>query len=180
MWDDSFPGTASGAVSNVIVTATVLPTLNMTVSTGSIDLGTLVAGTPSNGSLGIEIGTNASNGVTITARSGSGGLTNTASGAYKIQDNTDAFDDGVDESYTFAATAGAHDSNTTGFVQSSNYAAVEVNNNTAEHTIYSTNKGEADNAGAADVVFTVEATTVAETVAGDYEDNVTFTVTGNF
>jgi len=70
MWDGTYTAnSASGSVSNVIVTAEVLPTLNMTVSTGAIDLGTLVANVQSNGSLGIEIGTNAANGVTITARS---------------------------------------------------------------------------------------------------------------
>ena len=181
-WNDTYTAnSASGSVSSIIVTATVLPTLNMTISTGTIDLGTLTAGVPSNGSLGIEIGTNAANGVTITARSGSGGLTNTSDANTKIQDNQDAwFDDGVDESYTFAATAGANDSNTAWFIQSSDYAAVEVNTNTAENTIYSTNKGEADDNANADVAFTVEATTVAETAAWDYQDNITFTVTGNF
>ena len=181
-WDDTYTAnSASGSVSNIIVTATVLPTLNMTISTWTIDLGTLTPGVASNGSLGIEIGTNAANGVTITARSGSGGLTNTADSNTKIQDNQDAgFDDGVDESYTFTATAGTHDSNTAGYVQSSDYAAAEVNNDTSEYTIYSTNKGEAEDNTNADVAFTVEATTVAETAAWDYQDNITFTVTGNF
>ena len=45
VWDDTFPGTATGTVTDVIVTAQVLPTLNMTLSTGSIDLGTLDADT---------------------------------------------------------------------------------------------------------------------------------------
>ena len=68
----------------------------------------------------------------------------------------------------------------TGFIQSSDYAAVEIVNNTSEHTIYSTNKPEKDNADNSDVKFIVAATTTAETTAGDYEDTVTFTVTGNF
>jgi hypothetical protein len=59
MWDDAFPGTASGAVTDIIVTATVAPTLNMSISAGVIDLGNLVAGAPSSGNLNIEIGTNA-------------------------------------------------------------------------------------------------------------------------
>jgi len=37
-WDDTFPGTATGVVSGIVVTAQVLPTLNMVLSTGSIDL----------------------------------------------------------------------------------------------------------------------------------------------
>lgn len=72
IWDDNYPGTASGAVSNVVITAQVLPTLNMTLSAGAIDLGVLTPDVASSGSLDIEVGTNASNGVVITASSGSG------------------------------------------------------------------------------------------------------------
>jgi expansin (peptidoglycan-binding protein) len=43
VWDDLFPGTATGTVSGIVVTAQVLPTLNMVVSTGAIDLGILTA-----------------------------------------------------------------------------------------------------------------------------------------
>jgi hypothetical protein len=43
MWDESFPGTASGSVTGIVVTAEVLPTLNMTLSASEIDLGTLIA-----------------------------------------------------------------------------------------------------------------------------------------
>ena len=57
--------------------------------------------------------------------------------------------------------------------------AAEVNNNTDEHIVYTTNKGEATNL-VDDVEFIVSATIVAETAAWDYEDNVTFTVVGNF
>jgi len=72
VWDNNFPGTASGSVTGVTVTAQVLPTLNMTLSTSTINLGTLVAGNPASGNVNIEVGTNAADGVTITARSGSG------------------------------------------------------------------------------------------------------------
>ncbi|MDF1682794.1 MAG: hypothetical protein P1U46_03645 [Patescibacteria group bacterium] len=72
VWDDTFPGTATGTVSGITVTAQVLPTLNMTLSAASVDLGTLLAGTPSNGTIDIEVGTNAANGINITARSSSG------------------------------------------------------------------------------------------------------------
>ena len=96
VWDDTFPGTATGTVSRIVVTAQVLPTLNMVISTGAIDLGTLESGTESNGSLDIEVGTNAANGVTITARSGSGGLTNTSDNSLQIND---LVTDGVAESY---------------------------------------------------------------------------------
>ena len=181
VWDDTFPGTATGTVSGVIVTAQVLPTLNMTLSTGSIDLGTLAAGIPSNGTLDIEVGTNAANGVNISARSGSGGLTNTSDNALKIQDNTSgSFDDGIAESYTFASTIGWIDSSVTGYSQTWELADIEVNDNSTEHTIYTTNKPEQTDNASADVTFTVEATTNAQTAAGNYQDNITFTVTGNF
>jgi hypothetical protein len=177
VWNDTFPGTATGTVANVVVTAQVLPTLNMVVSTGAIDLGTLTAGIESSGSLDIEVGTNAANGVTITARSGSGGLTNTSNNSLQINN---LVTDGTAESYTYAATANTNDSTVTGFTQSSNVAALQVNNNTTENTIYSTNKPEQSDPTNSDVTFTVAATSNAQTAAGNYQDTVTFTVTGNF
>jgi hypothetical protein len=69
MWDDSIPGFATGSVSGIIVTAQILPTINMTISADSINLGTLLANVTSSGTLDIEVGTNAANGVNITARS---------------------------------------------------------------------------------------------------------------
>jgi len=181
MWDDLYnPGTATGIVSGIVITAQVLPTLNMELSTGAIDLGVLDAGIESNWTLGIEVGTNASNGVSITARSSSGGLTNIADGSLKIQDNQDVFDDGNDESYTFASTALAIDSTVTGFAPTGDLAAIEVNNNTDEHIIYTTNKPELDDNWNYDVNFTVAATSNAQTAAGDYQDTITFTVSGNF
>jgi hypothetical protein len=38
MWDDNFPGSATGSVSGIVVTANVQPTLSLVVSTGAIDL----------------------------------------------------------------------------------------------------------------------------------------------
>jgi hypothetical protein len=176
-WDDSFPGTASGQVTDVLIKARVLPTLNMSISTGTIDLGDLSAGVAANGSLFIEVGTNAISGVSITARSQSGGLTNTADGSVQINDLTA---DGVQESYTWASTPNAtDDSSSATFAASGLATAVEVNNDTTEHTVYTTNKPEAGNL-VDDVEFIVTATSTAETPAGEYEDYVTFTVTGNF
>ncbi len=180
MWDDAFPGTASGSISGIKIKARVQPTLTMEVSTWTIDLGNLVAAVASTGSLFLEIGTNAKAWVTITARSGSGWLTNTSSGAIKIQDNQDIFhDDGIDESYTFTSTPNAVDDSAYPSFSASWLGATEVNNDTDEHTVYTTNKGEATNL-VDDVEFIVSATIAAETEAWDYEDNVTFTVTGNF
>ena len=179
VWDDTFGNmaNATGSVNNVIVTAQILPTLNMVVSTGVIDLGILTAGIESNDSLDIEVGTNAANGVTITARSGSGWLTNTSDNTLQIND---LVVDGIAESYTFTSATGAIDSTITGFESTVALTTTEVNENTSEHAIYSTNKPEQDDGAAADVTFTVAATSNAQTAAGNYEDTITFTVTGNF
>ena len=176
-WNDTFTAnSASGTVSGVVITATVDPTLNMTISTGSIDLGSLAAGIASNGSLTIEIGTNAANGVSITARSGSGGLTNTSDNAIQINDEVT---DGLAESYTWTSTAAAPDSTAAGFASTGDLGSIEVNDDTTEHVIYTTNKPEPSVAND-DVTFTVSATAEAATPAGAYQDTVTFTVVGNF
>ena len=175
-WDGNFPGTASGQVQNVLIKAKVQPSLNMSISTGTIDLGTLTAGNAASGSLFLEIGTNAKSGVSITARSQSGGLTNTADNAIQINNLTT---DGVAETYTWASTAnGTDDSSYTAF-SASGLGSTEINSNVTEHTVYTSNKPQAANL-VDDVEFSVSATAAAETAAGDYEDRVTFTVTGNF
>lgn len=176
MWDDNFPGTASGAVSNVKIKARVNPSLNMSISAEEIDLGVLVAGVASTGSLFLEIGTNAKSGVSITARSQSGGLTHTTEAGVQINDLTT---DGLAESYTWASTPNGTDDSSSPAFAATGLTALEVNDDTTEHTVYSTNKGEATNLED-DVEFIVSATSAAETPAGDYEDFVTFTVTGNF
>jgi hypothetical protein len=177
-WNDTFTAaSATGTISGVIVTAQVLPTLNMTISTGAIDLGILVGGVESAGSLDIEVGTNATNGVTITARSGSGGLTNTIDNLIQINELTT---DGIGESYTFASTANAIDSTVSGFDSTGDLTALEINNNLDENIIYSTNKPEPDLSAVQDVTFTVAATSSAQTAAGNYQDSITFTITGNF
>lgn len=177
IWDDNFPWSATGTVSDIVVTATVSPTLDMSISTGAIDLGDLVAGIPSNGTLDIEIGTNAVSWVSITARSQSGGLTSVTDNAVQINNN---IADWVQENYTFASTPNAiDDSSFAAFAATGLAVAAEVTDNSSEHTIYTTNKPEALSS-VDDVVFTVEATSTAETPAGNYEDKVTLTVTGNF
>jgi len=177
VWDDNFPGFANGSVSGIVVRAEVLPTLNMTLSTSEIDLGTLIAGTPSTGTIDIEVGTNAADGITITARSGNGGLTNVDDAGIQIN-NLAA--DGIVESYTFASTANAIDSTVSGFTTTGNLAATQVNNNSTEHVIYNTNKPERFNTAVQDLTFSVSTTADAQTQAGTYEDTITFTVTGKF
>lgn len=177
-WNETFTAAAaSGSVSSVTVKAKVLPTLNMEISAQEINLGNLVAGVTSTGSVEIEIGTNAANGVAVTARSGSGGLTNLSDNAVQINSLTT---DGIADSYTFQATATNADSTITGFTNntSDDATAVEINSN-AEHAVYTSNKPEVIDA-TKDIRFEVGANPNAQTAAGDYEDNITFTVTGNF
>ena len=116
-WNDTFTtGSASGSVSDILIKARVNPTLNMAISLPEIDLGTLIAGVESNGSLAIEIGTNAVNGVSITARSQSGGLTNISDNDIQINTLTPVADPVAAESYTWESTINAtNDSSFTSF-----------------------------------------------------------------
>jgi len=176
IWDENFPGEATGAVEDILIKARVLPSLNMEISAEEIDLGVLLPGVASSGELDIEIGTNAVNGVTITARSQSGGLTNVVDNAIQINNLTT---DGLAESYTWSSAPNTtNDSSYTAF-SATGLTALEVNNATTEHVVYDTNRPEAIN-GIDDVTFSVTTTVEAETPAGDYEDRVTFTVTGSF
>jgi len=177
-WDDTFGGTnnATGSVTDILIQATVAPTLNMEISTGSINLGTLAAGIESTGNLDLEIGTNAVAGSSITARSQSGGLTNTTNNAIQINDLAV---DGAQDSYKFASALNAAQDSTVGWFTQSATLNTEVDNNTNEHLVYTSSKPQPTN-GINDVTFTVKATTNAQTPAGLYEDRVTFTVTGNF
>jgi len=179
VWDDTFPGTATWVVSGIIVTANIAPTLNMSISADAIALGLLTPGVEASGTVNLEVGTNAVSGVQITARSGSGGLTNTTDNSVQLND---LVVDGIAESYKFSSVHNATDDSdvsTYAFEADSNLVALEVNDNTTEHTIYHTNKPE-NTLGADDVVFTVATTANAQSTAGDYQDEITFTVVGNF
>lgn len=180
IWDDSFPWTASWSVSWIVVTATVDPTLNMTISTGAIDLWTLNTATYSTWTLDIEIWTNAVNWVTVTARSSSWWLANVTDNSIIINDDTQVgFQDWIAESYRFAsAMNAATDSSFAGITQTANLSS-EINENTTEHTVYTSDKPEQDD-GVNDVTFSVSAKSNAQTPAWSYQDTITFTVTGNF
>jgi hypothetical protein len=175
-WNDVIPGTATGIINGITINARVLPILNMVISSGSIELGTLNNSTYVTGSVDIELGTNAKNGASVTAKSSSGGLYSAA--ATSTINNLTA--DGVAESYLFSSTlSGGTDSSIAGFTQTP-LNATEVNNNTTNHTIYSSNKAQASS-GSADVSFNVSAKIDAQTPAGlDYKDVVVITVVGNF
>lgn len=177
-WDETYStGSAVGSVSGIIVTAEVLPTINMVISTDTIDLGVLTAWVEATGSLDIEVGTNAANGVKITARSWSGWLTNISDNSIQINS---LWVDGVVEAYNFSSSSNPIDSTASFFATTGDLGVTPVINNTAEHQIYKTNKPEPDDLTDQDVTFTVAATSNAQTAAGNYQDTITFTVTGNF
>lgn len=177
VWDDNFPGVATGAVNGLLVTAKVQPTLNMVISgSGTIALGTLASTAYSSGSVNVEIGTNAANGASVTARSTNGGLKNASDPTVFINSLTT---DEVADSYKFvSAIAATEDSSYSSFSQSASLNT-EVSDNTTAHTLYTSNKPQALN-GVDDVTFTVSAQPDAQTPAGNYSDVVVLTVTGNF
>ncbi len=176
MWNDQFPWTATGTIDGIIVTAQVLPILNMVISTDSIALGTLNNTTYTTGSIDLEVGTNAANGVAITARSKNGWLTSVANGSV-INELTN---DGIAESYKFSSSlGGASDSNVNGYIPTA-ALNTEVSNSSTAHTIYSTNKPE-ESDGVNDVKFNVATKISTQTPAGnDYKDTIVFSVTWNF
>lgn len=175
-WDGNIPWVATWTVSGIVITAKVLPTLNMVISTGSIDLGTLNAASYSTGSLNIEIWTNAANWATVSATSTNGWLSSASNGSI-INDTTT---DGIAESYKFSsALDAASDSSVAWYTQTANLDS-EVDNTTSSYTIYSTNKPESSS-WINDVTFLVSAKIDEQTPAGtDYTDTVTITAVWNF
>ena len=176
LWNDTFIGSsASGTINGILVTARVLPTLNMTISgSGTMALGNLVSTSVATGSVQIEIGTNAVNGASVTATSTNGGLQNISSGAIMINSlSTDGFAD----SYKFISSLGTTDSTAPGFTQSGS-TNTEVNNTTAV-TLYTCNKQQ-PLTGVDDFTFSITAQPNGQTPAGDYQDIVKITVSGNF
>lgn len=174
-WDEQYPGTASGTVDGIAVTARILPTLNVTFSTGTLNLGTLTADVASTGSLTIEVGTNAVDGVTITARSSSGGLTNITDPVFQINSLSA---DGQVETYKFLSNIGNVDSTAVGFTSSATLNS-EVNDNTTQHLVYTSNRPQPLQ-DQNDINFFVAATAEGPTPAGDYRDSLNFTVVGSF
>lgn len=174
-WNDVFPGTASGTINGIIVRGRILPTLNMIVSgSGIIDLGNMSSTAASSGSVSIELGTNAANGASVTAYSASGGMVNTSDSGVVINSLSA---DGFADSYKFVTALGTSDSTAPGFTQSGSLNQ-EISNTTPV-TLYTSNKPQ-NLTGVNDFTFTVSAQPNAQTAAGDYQDKVVLTVTGNF
>jgi len=180
-WNDTYTSnSATGTVNGIVVTAKVKPSLNMVITgSGVIDLGEVDPTAYSSGSVDIEVGTNAINGASVTARSTNGGLQN-ASDATQFINSATTVADPVADSYMYSsAIVGAVDSAFGTFAQSA-MAAVEVNDSTTAHPIYTSNKPQALSVGTDDFSFTVAAQPDAQTPAGEYNDVVVLTVTGNF
>jgi hypothetical protein len=177
VWDDAFPGTATGTINGLLIKAKIQPTLNMTITgSGIIDLGTLSSAAYSSGSVNIEIGTNAVLGASVTAKSTNAGLKNVTDPSYFINSLSA---DGAADSYKFtSAIVAATDSTVPGFTQAASLNA-EVNNSTTSHVLYTSNKPQALT-GTDDFSFTVSAQPNAQSPAGNYTDTVIVTVTGNF
>ena len=179
VWGDVFGNaTATGTINGLQVKARVLPVLNMVVSgSGIIDLGTLSSAAASTGAVNVEIGTNAVNGASVTARSTNGGLQNTSNASVYINDLTA---DEVGDSYKYlSAIVAADDSSYAAFAQTA-ALNTEVNDNSTSHIIYTSTKPQQLSGTVDDFSFSVAAQPNIETPAGDYTDVVVMTVTGNF
>lgn len=174
-WNDTIPGSASGTINGIVVKAKVRPILNLAISADTINLGYLETVNYMSGSVSMEVGTNASAGATVTAKSASGGLT--SSTGNQINNLTT---DGIAESYKWStAIQAASDSVSAGFTQTANLD-VEVNNTTTAHTLYTTNKPSKSSPTIDDFTFKASAKVAEDTPAADYSDKVIVTVAANF
>ncbi len=178
VWNDTFPGTATGTINGLLVRARINPILNMVVTgSGVIELGLLSDTAYSTGTVSVEIGTNAVNGASVTAKSTNGGLKNATNATVFINDLTA---DEVADSYKFSsAIVAVKDSSYTSFAQTASLSA-QVNNTTTNHILYTSNKPQVLSPTTDDFSFSVSAKPSIETPAGDYSDIVVLTVTGNF
>lgn len=148
----------------------------MTISgSGVVALGNLSSVSASTGTVNIEIGTNAVNGASVTARSTNSGMTNTSSGAIVINSLAG---DGFADSYKFISSAAATDSTAPGFTQTATLNT-EVNNSSTNHSVYSCTRPQ-PLTGVDDITLSIVAQPNAQTPAGDYRDVVVITVSGNF
>jgi hypothetical protein len=176
VWNETYTSnSATGTINGIVVKAKIRPILNMVVTgSGEIDLGYLSDTVYSSGSVNIEVGTNAVNGASATARSTNGGLQNASNASVYINDLTA---DEVADNYKFAsAIVAADDSSYASFTQAATLNT-EVNNNTTNHTLYTSNKPQVLSTTTDDFSFTVSAKPSIETPAGDYSDVVVLTVT---
>ena len=165
-WDwiaDPDGSSASGSL-NVQVSAQVVPTLNMTISTWAINFGVLAPNAAQTGTLTIDTATNAEGGITIAMESTG------------LQSATKYIWDRVGTVWNVATT------------DATDYYTVSSSTNNsgtplALASIASTQPVlVSDNVAKSNATTTVEISAMAgaQTEAGNYGDTLTFTVTGNF
>ena len=176
VWNDTFPGTATGTINGLVIKAKIQPTLSMTISgSGIIDLGTLTSAAYSTGTVNIELGTNAVNGAVVTASSANAGLKSVSDSGQVLNSLTT---DGAADSYRFtSAIVAATDSTIGTFSQTANLNT-EVNSS-ATQTLYTSTKPQALT-GVDDFSFSVSAKPNAQSPAGSYVDTVVVSVIGSF
>ena len=102
-------------------------------------------------------------------------MTNIASGAIVLNN---LVVDGFADSYKFISLANATDSTAPGFTQSGTLNT-EVNSSVTNYTLYTSTRPQ-PLVGVDDITFSITAQPNAQTPAGDYQDIVVVTVTGNF
>ena len=160
------------------VTGIVLPILKFELEATSKDFGTL---TTSYGAIstGVEIGTNAVNGVTVTAQSTNGGLTSaTASHTIGLWTNDALYT--ANESYQFQSVLWTTDSTSGATIAGLSYTTINTASQTV--TVYTADKPQNfDTAGGYDTDFGAQIRIAESTPAAtDYSDTIIFTATGNF
>lgn len=161
------------------VTASVQPVLKFDIESINESFGTLTTATWTV-TTGIEVGTNAVNGLTITAQSTNGGLKSTsANHTINLSGNDSLYDA---EGYFFSSTVAASADSLSGAVIS--WASIiDINTALQTETIYTANDPQNfdTTGGLYDVDFTVSAKIAESTPsASDYTDVIIFTATANF
>ncbi|MDQ1343899.1 MAG: hypothetical protein QG650_619 [Patescibacteria group bacterium] len=168
VWDDTYNGTNNATGSSTVqVSAKVASILTMAVSTGAINFGTLSIGANAQ-SLTLATASNARNGITVAM--GSIGLATGSAG-------TDKYIGTLGRASAAATTTG-----TDAYKVLSSTDAGGTVIGSATDIAGSQNVLIADNVAKANATTTVNlnANIDAQTEAGDYNDVLTFTVTGNF
>lgn len=166
-WDGvSTPtGTSASGSLNVLVSAQVIPTLSMTISTGALNFGVLAIGA-NNQSLTVATATNAKDGLVVSVDS-----TGLATG----NGGTDKHIGNLARGWS-AATTGT-DTYQIGSTTSAWGTALSTTDVTGTQTVLTA--GTVAQANATTTV-NLSATIDAQTEAGNYNDTLTFTVTGSF
>lgn len=159
------------------VTWIVLPVLTFALEASSKDFEVLTTNYKSI-STGVEIWTNAANGVSVTAKSTNGGLKSTTAGhTIGLGTNDSLYSN---ESYQFQSVLWTADSVSGATIAGLSYTTVNTVN--GEHVIYTANKPQNfDTSWDYDTDFWAQIKIAESTPAAtDYSDTIVFTATWNF